>query len=58
MGAVFAELFDVVVFEAAEGFAGEIGAVDVSGVEDVAEFVAGEAIEVGVVGIEFGAEKV
>ncbi len=56
MGAVFAELFDFVVFEDAEGFAGEVGAVDVAGVEDVAEFVAGEAVEVGVVGVEFGAE--
>ena len=56
MGAVFAELFDFVVFEDAEGFAGEVGAVDVGGVEDVAEFVAGEAVEVGVVGVEFGAE--
>lgn len=34
MGTVFAELFDFVVFENAEGFAGEVG------VEDVAEFVA------------------
>ena len=56
MGAVFAELFDFVVLEDAEGFAGEVGAVDVGGVEDVAEFVAGEAVEVGVVGVEFGAE--
>ncbi len=56
MGAVFAELFDFVVFENAEGFAGEVGTVDVGGVEDVAEFVAGEAVEVGVVGVEFGAE--
>jgi len=56
LGAVFAVLFDFVVFEDAEGFAGEVGAVDVGGVEDVAEFVAGEAVEVGVVGVEFGAE--
>jgi acetyltransferase-like isoleucine patch superfamily enzyme len=45
LGAVFAVGFDFFFFEDAEGFAGEVGAVDVGGVEDVAQFVAGEAVE-------------
>jgi hypothetical protein len=57
LGAVFAELLHLVVFEDTKGFAGEVGAVDVGGVEDVAEFVAGEAIEVDIVGINFGVEN-
>jgi hypothetical protein len=45
LGAVVAVVFDVVIFEDAEGFGGVVGAVGVGGVEDVAEFVAGEAVE-------------
>ena len=30
---------------------------DVGGVEDVAQFVAGQAVELGVVGVEFGAQQ-
>jgi len=40
-----------------ERLAREIGAVHVFGVEDVAQFIAGEAVEFGIVGVEFGAEK-
>ena len=57
LGAEVAVEAEVVVFEAAEGFAGVVGAVGVGGVEDVAQFVAGEAIEAGVVRVEFRAEQ-
>ncbi len=40
--------------EGAEGFAGGMGAVSVSGIEDAAKFVAGEAVELGVIGVQFG----
>lgn len=56
LGAVVAVVFDVVVFEDAEGFGGVVGAVGVGGVEDVAEFVAGESVEAGETGVEFCAE--
>ncbi len=56
MGAVFAVLAGFVVLEDAEGFGGVVGAHDVGGVEDVAEFVAGQAVEAGVVRVEFGAQ--
>ena len=56
LGAVFAVFCGFVVFEDAEGFAGEVASVDIGGVEDVAEFVAGQAIEICIVGVEFGAE--
>lgn len=55
-GWVWAIFFEFVVAEDAEGFAGEVGAVEVGGVEDVTQFVAGEAVEFGVVGIKFGAD--
>ena len=42
-GAVFAE-FAFFRFQDAEGFTGEIGAVDIFRVEDIAEFIEGEAI--------------
>ena len=54
LGAVFAELALFVGLEHAEGFAGVIGAHQVDGVEDVAQFVAAEAVEVGVEGEKFG----
>ena len=38
--------------EDAEGLAGEVGAVDVLGGEDVAQFVAGQAVEQGVVSVQ------
>ena len=56
MGAVFVVGAEFVGFEASEGFGGVVGAVGVGGVEDVAEVVAGEAVEAGVVCDEFGAE--
>ena len=56
MGAVFAVFLEVFVFQDAEGFGGVVGAHDVGGVEDVAEVIAGEAVEAGVVGVEFGSE--
>ena len=54
-GAVFAVEAGFFFLEDAEGFAGEFFAVDVLGVEDVAEFFFGEAIELGAVGVELGA---
>jgi len=54
--AVFAELLQLLVLEHAEGFAGVVLAHDVGGVEDVAQFFLGEAVESGVVGVEFGAQ--
>jgi len=51
LGAVFAVEAVFLFFEEAEGFAGEVVAVDVLGVEDVAEFLLGEAVEFGVVGV-------
>jgi hypothetical protein len=53
LGAVFAELLYFVIFENAEGFAGEVWTIDIGRVEDVAEFVAVKAIEVSIVSIEF-----
>ena len=57
MGAVLAELAEFVCFEHAERFAGVIGAHQVGWVEDGAQFVAAEAVEVGVIGVEFGSEQ-
>ncbi|MCY1375616.1 hypothetical protein D9M69_630430 [compost metagenome] len=54
--AVFAELLQFLVLEHTEGFAGVAFAHDVGGVEDIAKFVAGEAVESGVVGVQFGAQ--
>jgi len=56
-GAVFAEALVLFVFEDAERLAGEVGAVDVLGVEDVAELVAGQAVELRVVGVELGPKE-
>ncbi len=50
---MFLEFF---LLEDAEGFGRVVGAFHVGGVEDVAELVAGEPIEVRVVGVELGAE--
>jgi hypothetical protein len=55
--AVLAELAEFIVLEHAEGFAGVVGAHQVGWVEDVAQFVSAEAVEVGVIGIEFGSEQ-
>jgi hypothetical protein len=55
-GAVFAVLAEFLPFQDAEGLGGEAGAVDVGGVEDVAELVAGEALEAGVGGVDLGAQ--
>ena len=57
LGAVLAELALFVVLEHAERFAGVIGAHQVGWIEDVAQFVAAEAVEVGVGGVEFGSEQ-
>ncbi len=57
LGAVFAELVEFGALEHAEGFAGVIGAHQVGGVEDIAQFVTAEAVEVGVGGVEFGSEQ-
>jgi hypothetical protein len=43
-------------FKHPEGFAGEVFAVNFLGVEDVAEFVAAEAIKVSIAGVELGAD--
>ena len=56
-GAVFAVEAGFFFLEDAEGFAGEVFAVDVFGIEDVAEFFFGEAVEFGVVGVELGTEN-
>jgi len=56
LGAVFSIFFDFVVFEDSEGFAGEVWAIDIGGIEDIAQFVTGESVKFGVFGIEFGAE--
>ena len=45
------------VFEHAEGFGGVVGAAHVGGIEDVAQFVAREAVGAGVEGVEFGAKQ-
>ncbi len=47
---------DFLLLQHAEGFAREIFAVDFFGIENIAQFVAGETVETGVVGIQFGAE--
>ena len=57
MRAVLAELADFVVLEHAEAFAGVIGAHHVGGIEDVAQLIAIEAVEVGIEGIEFGSSQ-
>jgi hypothetical protein len=43
--------------EHTEGLAGEVRAHHLLRVEDVAELVAGEAVETGEVGVEFGARR-
>lgn len=37
-----------------EVFTGVIGTIEVGGIADVAQFISGEPIEVGVIGVEFG----
>ena len=54
--AVLAELADFIVLEHAEGFAGVVGAHKAGWVKDIAQFVSSEAVEVGIVGVEFGSE--
>ena len=54
MRAVLAKLAQLLVFEHAEGLAGVVGAQHVGGVEDVAQLVAGQAVEAGVIGVELG----
>ena len=56
LGAVFAELTHFVFLQHTKGLGGIIVAHYVAGVEDVAEFVAGEAVEAGVPSVEFGAQ--
>ncbi|WP_287462285.1 hypothetical protein [Accumulibacter sp.] len=51
----FAELARFVVLEDAEGFGGVVGAHDVGGVENVAQFVTGEAVKASAGRVEFGA---
>jgi hypothetical protein len=50
--AVLAELADLAGLEHAEGFAGVIGAHQIGGIEDVAQLIAGEALEINVEDIE------
>ena len=57
LGAVLTELAEFVGLEHAEGFAGVIGAHHIGGIKDVAQLIAIEAVEVGVVGIEFGPQQ-
>ena len=56
MGAVFAEFLELIFLEHAEGFAGVVGAHQIGGVEDVAQLITGQAVEMGVVGIQFCAK--
>jgi len=53
---VFATEPNFLLLQHAERLAREILAVDFFGVENVAQFVAGETVETGVVGIQLGAE--
>jgi hypothetical protein len=55
--AVLPELTDLVVLEHAEGFTGVIGTQQVGGIQDVAQLIPVEAVEVGVVGVEFGSKQ-
>jgi hypothetical protein len=50
-------LTDLVGLEHPEGFTVVIGPHQVGGFEDVAQFVAAEAVEVGVVGVEVGSQQ-
>jgi hypothetical protein len=49
-------LLDFLVLQHAECFAREILAVDFLWIKNVAQFIAGETVETGVVGIQLGAE--
>ena len=55
--AALAKLAQLTVLEHAEGFTGVVGTHHVGRVEDVAQHVMIQAIEPGVVGIEFGAQR-
>jgi len=55
LGAVLTELLDLTLFQHTEGLAREVFAEDVFGVEDVAQLVARQAIQVRVVCVELGA---
>ena len=56
MRAVLAKVAQLFVFKHAEGLAGVVVAQHVGGVEDVAQFVAGQAVEAGVISVELGAQ--
>ena len=55
--AVLAELGDLILLEDSEGLGRVVGAEQVSGIEDVAEVVAGETVGACVPSVEFGAER-
>jgi hypothetical protein len=55
-GAVLAKGAQFVGLEHAEGLGGAVPTHHVGGVEDIAQLVAGEAVEAGVVGVELGAQ--
>jgi hypothetical protein len=46
-GSIFPEFSFLFFFQDAEGFAGEIGAINVFGVKNVTELLSGKAIELG-----------
>ena len=54
---VQAVLLDLTLLEHAEGLAGVVLAHDVFGIEDVAQPLRGEAIQISVVGVELGAQQ-
>ena len=56
-GSVLAELSYFLFFQNPEGFAGEVVAVDISRIKDVAEFLLGQSVESGVVSVKFSSEK-
>ena len=53
---VLSKLLDLLLFKHTECLAKEIFAVDFFGIQNIAQFVAGETVETGVVGVQFGAE--
>ena len=55
-GEVFAEGLHFFLLEHPEGFGGIVLTLDIGGVEEVAQLVAGEAVKAGVPGIQLGAE--
>ena len=56
LSAVLAVFLDLALLQHAEGLAREVLPEDIFGIEDIAQFIAREAIQVRVVGVELGAQ--